>query len=185
MGGMPTTPVLDQESFQGRDDTQSLNSATFSESLNTDFNQDVDTTFRLRFEIQETAGGSNTGAISLSCEKNGTGGYAVVTTSSSNVRITTSSQFANGDNTTQVIGDGSFVTGDGVADPGVASANLTLNNQSTEIEFALTIVSGDVSNGDKLAFRCQMTGVDLDSYTQEPAITAVKAAGTRRIFAVS
>ena len=48
---------FDQASFRGRDDSQTLNSSTFTYALNTDWNQDEDTVFRCRYLIQETAGG--------------------------------------------------------------------------------------------------------------------------------
>jgi hypothetical protein len=182
MGG--ALVVLIQEAFQGRDDTETLNSATFSEALNTDFSQAVNTTFRLRFEVNENAGGNAPNLnFRLQSNKN-SGGWVTVTTTSFVVQIDSSSQFTDGDATTQVIGDGSFVASEGLENTGIVTGNVTLQSESTEIEFCLTIVSGDVDDGDTIEFQVQADSADLDTYAQVPTLTVVKGVG-RRIFLIS
>ena len=81
-----TTPVFDENHFQGRDDDVILNSATFNGGggIDGDWTQDVDVTFRIRFSVQETAAGMSANQVfSLHKDKNSEGFAAVTTTSSS------------------------------------------------------------------------------------------------------
>lgn len=174
MGGGMTTPVTDQEAFQGRDDSQALNSSTFTHTLNTGWTQDADTTFRIRFEIQETAGGT-TGNVQYTLEYNYNGiGWVDVTLSTLNaVYITTSGQYADQDTATQVIGDGSYVNGSGVEDPSTSTGNINLTSESSESEWALRINSALVVGGNTVDIRVK----GLDGYTNTPTIT-INIAGT-------
>ena len=48
-----TSSVTIQTNFRGRDDSQTLNSTTFTHALNTNWSQAVDTNFRIRIEVEE------------------------------------------------------------------------------------------------------------------------------------
>ena len=184
---MLTTPVLDQEAFRGRDDDVGLNVDTWNGGggPNGDWTQTTGVNFRIRYEIQETAGGaSRLNNFSLEYQINGGGGFAAVTTTTP-IQITTTDQYVGGAATTQVIGDGSFVDGEGVEAPTLESGNVTINAESTECEFALVIDAAQVADADTIEVRCLADAASLDSYTQSPTITVDEPAVTRRVVVVS
>jgi hypothetical protein len=166
-----TSPVVEQEAFQGRaDDTETLNSATFDYSLNTNFTQDADVIFRVRFELQETAGGDRKNeGYRIEYNHNGTGWTAVG--AATPLQYAASGQYVHSDNTTQVIGDGSFVTGDGVESTDVAPV-VTLLSESTEHEFCVYIDSAQVADTDTIGLKVVFNdGTDLDNYAVNLTIT--------------
>jgi hypothetical protein len=87
-----TAPIFDQDTFRGRNDAYGLNvdNGWFG-IAGADWTQDTDTTFRVRFVIQETNGGMSLNqALALYYEKNGDGnptGATAITTTSSNVKL--------------------------------------------------------------------------------------------------
>ncbi len=180
-------PVSDQEAFEGRDDDVGLNVDTWNGGggPNGNWTQTTGVNFRIRYEIQETAGGAfRNQNFSLEYNHNSVGwGNAVNTTSL--IQITTSSQYADGDATTQVIGDGSFIAGDGVESPSLESGSITIESESTEVEFVLVIDAAQVDDADTIQVRCLADGAGLDSYTQSPTITVDEPAVTRRVIVVS
>lgn len=177
------SPVLNQQSFRGRGDTQTLNSATFDHALNADFSQAVDTNFRVRFLIQETAGGESKNKA-YRVEYDAGGGYAAVTDSTP-IQYATSGQYSNGDPTSQVLGGGSFVAGDGVSATGT-TGTVTLQSEETEHEFCLTIDSAQVDNDDTIDLQVALSdGTPLDNYNEVCTVTVVKTAAARRVFVIS
>lgn len=179
---MPT-PAYDQDAFRGRDDDVALNSGTFNGGggLNTNWTQDTGTNFRLRFVVQETAGNMAANeTFTLFFDHEGAG-YAEMTTSTP-LQPADTTQYANGDTTTQVIGSGTYVTGDAAA--GVDNAEDTGNvdfggSDEVEIEFNLTIDAAQVNDADEILVRVRLSdGTVLDAYTNTPTITVNKVATT-------
>ena len=169
-----TAPVLEQVQFRGRDDSQTLNSATFSHALNANFTQAAGVVFRLRFTVAHTAGNKLTNGDFRLQFRIGAGAFANITTTSA-VRAVTSTQYTQGDATSQVISSGSFVAGQG-RETEPLTGTITLNSQRTEYEWALEIDDTQVANGAALQFRVvQGDGTVLDTYTQTPTVTAVVA----------
>lgn len=98
---------------------------------------------------------------------------------SEDVDFANATGFADGDNTTQLIGAGSFVTGDGLeANP---SDTITFTEEAlseTEIEVALIVNGSQVSVGDSIQLRLLYSDGDasppatvLGSYTNTPTLT--------------
>ena len=128
-----TTPVFVVPEFAGRCDNGSESSATWkyadgtcgdtaANATNRDWTQLVDENFRVRFTVQETAGGAeNNKPFKFQARLNG-GSWQDITTSSTIVRAFASGDagFNDSDNTTQQIGDGTFITdNDGCCEDGV------------------------------------------------------------------
>jgi hypothetical protein len=181
-----TPPVVEQEAFQGRaDDTETLNSASFDYSLNTNFTQLVDTIFRIRFEIQETAGG-DTGNVQYYLQYNHEGGGWNDIGAATPLQWALSGQYAADDAATQVIGDGSYVNGDGV-EGRANTGNIALTSQSSESEWAVYIDSAQVAHNETIAVRVgTLGGAALDNYAVNLTITVNEpAAGGRRVFVIS
>lgn len=171
--------AFDQDSYEGRDDDVALNSATFNGGggTNTGWTQDVDTNFRIRYLVQETGGGmaANT-TLELWFTHTEGAGVPEVMTATSALQPVATGQYANGDTTTQVLGGGTYVTGEslGGVDDGVVTGNLDLlANNEVEVEFAVTIDSAQVADTDTftLVEVRQSGGSRLNTYTNELTIT--------------
>jgi hypothetical protein len=117
----------------------------------------LDTTFLLRFTVQETGGtlASNTDQ-QFQCRLNG-GTYQDITTTSTIVKAVTTSVFANGaDLTKRLGGTGTFeASGDGGTHDGLSGGpqNDIAASGNSETECALQIVGADVPNGGIIDFR--------------------------------
>ena len=183
------TSVINQSAFRGRNDDGSETTATWKAAENTNWSQAVGENFRVRFELEETAGGNTKGAascrnqVNLQYNLNGAG-WNNVSGSSSVVRLVASSQFAGPVQCTdQMTTSGaSFLAGSGCA----LVESLTLGtiavptSQSVQYEFCLQIVAADVTNGQTIQLRALSVntstgnGEVLDTYTNTPTITVVE-----------
>jgi hypothetical protein len=117
----------------------------------------ADTTFLLRFQVQETGGtiASNTDC-QFQCALNG-GAFQDITTTSTIVKAVTTTVFANGaDLSKRLTGTGTFESsGDGGTHDGLSGGaqNDIAANGCSETECALQIVSTDVTFSDVITFR--------------------------------
>ena len=129
-----TNPAWSQLNFRIRDDSQTLNSSTFTYTLGEDPTLELDTTYRARFTIEETASANPAvnQPFAFYYQVNG-GGYNPVTATSSNVRSTTSGQFTDADATTNVLTGSArtFIAGEGDTD-GSTGNILSMSNSHTE-----------------------------------------------------
>jgi len=90
-----------------------------------------------------------------------------------------SGQYANGAATTQVIGSGSFATGDGVEGSSDALNRALATSTETEHEWMVQLTSAELSNGDDIDFRVVWREDaegwrNPDTITQTPSIAVVK-----------
>jgi hypothetical protein len=177
-----TAAAYDQDEFQGRDDDVALNSATFNGGggNNGNWTQLVNVNFRIRYVIQETAGGAQGNQnFTLFFDHEGAG-YVEWTTATP-IQPAPTTQYAQGDTTTQVLGAGTYVAGnsEGGVDDNEDTGNIDYAaNEEAEVEFCCTIDSAQVNDGDTIAVRVyESDGTALGSYTQTPTITVDKPAG--------
>jgi hypothetical protein len=157
-----------------KDDGNEVN-ATWWRAKDQLYNSKEDTTFRLRYLFKERYNEAyyrdGIQNCSLSYRKNG-GSWSLVSSTSSNVKLVTS-QLIEGNDTTQQLGSGSFVTdNDGQVETG---AYPTINDhgagQEWEIEWGFQIVDADTSPGDTIEFRLSFQfcdsawswAIDMDS----------------------
>jgi len=116
-----------------------------------------DTTFLLRFNVQET-GGTAAGNTDqqFQCRLNG-GTWQNITTTSTIVKAVASVAFTNGqDATKRLSGTGTFESsGDGCTEDGLSGGaqNDIAASGCSETECALQIVGADVANNDTIEFR--------------------------------
>ena len=175
---MSITAVIDQDSFRGRNDNGDETTATWKALANTDWSQNVDENFRVRFLLQETAGGNPADRHRLQYNLAGAG-WVDVTATSSVVRASASPNVLDAAVTTeQMAGPGTFVQGE--FDEVAGEVNEAFGaSQETEHEFCVQIRSGDVTDGQTLQLRLVIfTGaVPYDTYTNTPTITVVEAGG--------
>jgi hypothetical protein len=166
---MPFRPS--QKTFQGRDDSQSLNSATFTYDVNTGWTQLVDVVFRVRFTVQEVGNVAGASTYNLYYSLNG-GTYTKVTASSAPIQYALSGQYADKAATTKVLdGTGTFVGGQGL-ETSVDTDSISLAaSGNTEVEFCLVIPNAGVADGDTIALRVRRaTSTALYSYTNTPSL---------------
>ena len=94
--------------FRGRNDDGTEVTATWIDTINTDWSQTTDVNFRCRLNVYSDAKGNNS-TIGWYYRKNG-GTWTAVTTTSSNVKATNSTEFTDANDCVQRLGSGSFET---------------------------------------------------------------------------
>lgn len=179
LSGGHTNPSMSQAGFRGRNDDGSEAAATWKAAENTGWTQAVDENFRVRFVVDETAGGPENIQCKLQYNLNAAG-WNDVNATSLVVRSSASPNFAEGDATTRLLtsGVGTFLAGkmdevDGATNQNVAFAGGEL----TEFEFCAQIRSVDVVNNDSIQLRLvRSAGTVLESYVQTPTLTVSEGA---------
>jgi hypothetical protein len=179
-----TSANTTQEDFWFRNDDGSLTTATYIGSQNQDYNPTLtsDLVFRIRIIAEENNGKTDPWAFQLAAQKNGSGGYSLITTTR-----TDGIQYSDDGNG---IADGSVIavadfdltwsgTGtDGEYDDAQSAAGtgtIGLNGTYVELEFCLKAVFSVLNNGDFFDFQLQDTGGGaLDGYTRTPRLTITK-----------
>ena len=183
----PAVPLngLVQSGFRIRTgDTAGLNvDADWAAPFNVGAPAPMETIFRIRFEIAETDGNAYSGGFGLQYRRNlGPWTNVVVAPDDSTARavveaeIWNSSQFANGDATTDLLAGSAepFQTGDGlISNP---SPSISLDQQHTELEWSLRIRkfhdTGTNLTGDTFEFRVvESSGTPLDAYAAPAVVT--------------
>lgn len=166
-------PSLSQTQYRGRNDDGSETTATWKANANTDWTQPVDESFRVRFVVQETAGGAeNNVTFQLQYNLNGAG-WLDVTTASAVVRGVDTQLADTSPTTDQIGGSGSFLAGeqceDGLAD---ISRPSFAGNDHSEVEFGVQLLGADVDDADSIQLRVVRSGGSLEAWTATPTITA-------------
>lgn len=160
---------LVQNGYRGRNDDGSETAASWKALQNTDWNQALNTLFRVRLQIEETAGASTNGtAYTLEYSLNA-GAWTPVS-STGLVRFGTSAFVTDGTATTnQLSGDPQFVPGEYDQDGAVAGVSH-VGNDGTEMEYGV-ILDASLADQDQIQFRAVAGGAALDSYTAIPTVT--------------
>jgi hypothetical protein len=181
-GGTPVNYA--QEAFRFNNDDGGVDAGTQIAAVNNDINRAPGTAnkFRLRIVVQMTVAKlANNDIFDIRVQKNSTGGFVKVTTTSSNVRLVDDgNSIADKATTTQIIGDGTYVVGDsegwndGTTDDNTGNIDF-VGNDEVELEFCLYIVTADVNDGDTLDFEVYHSdGTALNSYPDDPRATVTK-----------
>jgi len=185
---MSTTPVLVQNAWWGRNDNGTETTATFKGAQGSNWTQDVDTKFRIRFRIQETAGGAAANRIFQLQRNLAGGGWVDVTGSSLVVQSVDSTTVADAATTTTQMtgGTGAYIGATAFDDVNGAAGGNSLDMAAsghTEVEFCVQILSADVTNGQEIQF--QVTANNLASWPAIPTVTVSEAAFEALTFAGS
>lgn len=166
----------EQEAFRFRNDDGTETTATWKAAENTNFTLLVDAnqTFRLRIELQENNSTGTAAAFTIRYSKNGAA-YATVTTATSDIKLVASGTVADATATTNQLTTSVKTHVNGQFDSNGTVANITINNQSTELEYCLQGVAANLVHGDTYDFRCYRGGTTaLQTYTRTPRLTVVK-----------
>ena len=169
---------FDQNAFRIRNDDGNETTATWVAAENINASLNVDTNYRIRFEVEETFLRASALTQQLQYNKNSAGwnnvnGTSLVVRSSLSPNVADAAVTTN-QLTSSALGfvAGEFDEGDGGA------GNPTLNNQQTEFEHCFQIRSADVVNGDTIQLRgVRFTTLNLfQTYTNTPTLTVIEAA---------
>lgn len=174
-----TTAALSQSHFRGRRDGGAIDSTPeWIANEDTNFTWGVGTNFRIRFTVQETAGGNPAAdSVKLQCNLNG-GAFQDVTTSSTIVRAVTYGGSAEDSaiTTKRLSGTGTYVNGRYSHD-GSPATNVDLTaSANTEWEFDVVIRAADVANGNTIQLKVvQLTGTSITA-SVVPTVTVSEVA---------
>lgn len=178
-----TSPELEQKAFRFRDSDVTLNSTTWAANLNTDLTDidvtDGDVALRLRILLQNDGDEAllSTADYTLRYRVNA-GSWGDIGTGTG-VDTDLSTNYANGDATTQLLGSGTFATGDGVEGSAVADGRACAIASEIEHEWAISLTSADLEHGDDIDFLVYYredaeTYVAAETLTQTPSISIKK-----------
>ncbi len=170
-----TASVTTQQSFAKVDDDGTANAGTLG-TTNADWTQLVDQPIRIRFLVN-TVDKDETDGYHLAQNYNG-GGYAPVTTSSTEVKAVASGHSTpptDGDATTERLsGPDTFVAGQWV-DDAIVDSMVIANGQETELEFCIELVGADLVDANTILFEVRFDdNTSLDGYTNRPTVTINK-----------
>lgn len=198
--GMPVLPLFDYDGFRVRDnvtDPSGVNAAFDGgdTALNTDWTQTVDELFRFRSLIKQTEAAleasDNVTELLLQYENNTAAAgvwnaVGAVGGGTEDVDFVSATGFADGDNTTQILGAGTFVTGDGMEVAGASDTITFLELQTTETDMEVSVIinGSQVTDGDVINFRWLYSAADesppattFNAATNSPSITVDKPVG--------
>ena len=197
--GMPVAPTFDQDGFRFRDnvpDPSGVDAAfdAGDTAANSNPTLEVDTLYRVRLLVKQT-NGSAVNHADLTTEfliqyNNGGAGwndFGAVGGGTEDIDFASATGFADGDNTTtQRLGSGTQVTGDGMEVAG-ASDSVAFTAEATteaELEISFIINSGQVADEDTIQIRVLYSAGDASppatamSGTTIPTITVNEVAPT-------
>jgi hypothetical protein len=188
-------PHWEQKDFRFRNDDGTETTATWDAAANTDISLSTasDDSRRIRFNFENDGNTTSTVASGLAhfefeYSKN-SGAWTALTTSSSNIKIITSANYADGADTTQQLGSGTFETNNnGMDETGqVTVPSNTWNNADLiEIETFVQVINADVADGDTIDIRITPSSGSesafVNTYTQTPRITVSKPTGAGPII---
>jgi len=170
---------FDQDSFRGKDDGTEA-TENWVADVNTNWNQLMDTNFRIRFLIEELDDVEDLDVqFQLQYNRN-SGGWNDVNGSSSYARSSAGSVTDGETTTEQLDGPGTFIGSnngvdevDGLAG-GAGMDFTTTANQEVELEYTLQLRSADLAKGDTVQFRVvKEPDITLGSYTNTPTVTPI------------
>lgn len=137
-----------------------------------------DTTFLLRFSVQETAGTAASNIVNQFQYRVNSGTWTNVTTTSTHVRAIAATALTNGGNCTKRLsGTGTFeATAAGQTEDGNSggTANDIVANGNSETECGLQIVSSAVNLGDLIEFRLTTSPTAISTYAVTPSVKVAK-----------
>lgn len=178
---MTCPAAFNQKAFRGRNDDGNETTATWKANQNTNWSQVVDTNFRVRFEIQETAACAGANKVwRLQYNRTPLGGspagWVDASASSNVVRASASPNLADAANLTDqlTVGTGTFVGATGFdevdCNAGGSSMDVAASGHS-ECEFCVQLRSADTAAGDTIQLRVTDAGSALAAYDATPTMT--------------
>lgn len=184
-----TTAAFTQSHARFRNDNGTEATATYLALEDANATLLVDTNYRIRIQVDETAGGGSNNFTGVLRYSHNSGAYTAVSASSAVVRASASANLTDEEATTAQLTapTGTFVAG--AVDEADGSAGTTqidfAAGQYTELEYCFQIVSGDVVNGDTIDFRVYRGAVVLNSYAVTIRATVSEALDVAGSFIAS
>lgn len=167
---------FDNTSFRyGTDGTETGHGWVYAADTNGDL--DVDVIYLMRVVVAEGANVAASG-VTIQWEYNlNAAGWNSVTTTAAPIQAVGSANLTNGEDCTQRLGSGTFITTNaGVTEDGTSGAVSFAGNDEMEALLVFQIPAAEVVDADTIQLRCTVVG-ESNSYTTIPSIT-VNEAGT-------
>lgn len=143
---------------------------------------DVDTFYQCRLLLQETGGAAGDCRTPEFEYNHESGGWLNVTTASSAIQAVDSTNLTHGNDTTQRLGSGTYVTPNAwITETGPMPTLAFGSGEECEGLLSFKIVAADVLHDDNILLR--MAG--LDSYTRNADLIVNKPSASRRVFVVT
>jgi hypothetical protein len=181
-------PAFDQRAWRFREDDGTETSATWTAAQNTvPSPKPVNEVFRLRFEIQETAGASqNNATIVLQYDINNSNSWVNIDEASPGVRLTESAFVAHGTATTNQLTAGTGTFRPGIVATTASGTDISFaGNDHAEVEWCFHLVGADLNDGDTVRFRVTINGaLPATSTAGNASLTVVKEEEPGDVFAV-
>lgn len=166
------SPTFTQVTFRARNDNGSETTATWKFNQGINWTQVVDTNFRVRFLLDETASRAwNNYSWNLYYSTDGTNYSAVDTTTP--VKYSLSANFTDGDDTTSQLtgGSGAFLANNNGMCESTSTTNTGLAGNYFEIECSLQLDSTQLTDASSIYLRIYNGTSPVASYTATPQIT--------------
>ena len=148
---------LEQAAFRGRNDDGNETTATWKAAINTDWTQEADTLFRVRFLVKELNGvGISNVQLQLQYQHGGSQAPWVNAKDSRVIDPEATANYAKDSDATQQLGSGTFVADNNGMIHTVAFTTRTLTWAGTdelEVEYTVKIDSAQVSQSDTICMR--------------------------------
>ena len=177
---MTCPAAWNQKAYRARNDDGSETTATWIAAQNATWSQVVDSNFRIRLEVQETAACAGANKVwRLQYNKN-SAGWVDCSASSVVIRASASANFTDGAATTDqlTVGTGTFIGGSGTTggmdegncNAGGASMDVAASGHS-EAEFCVQLRSADTVGGDTIELRITDAGTAFAAYDATASMT--------------
>lgn len=174
---MTVSTSYTQYHFRLRNDDGNEAGATWVASEDSNASLNVDTNYRARFGvIGAGASGWTNQTWNLYCSKNA-GAYTAIASGQA-VKYSSSSNFAQGDDTTRQLGAvGTFLGNNNGMCESAGAVNSGVDGNAFEVEFSVQIDSAQVANGDTITLRVYRGTTALNIYSFTPSITVSEGGG--------
>jgi len=180
-----TQPTFEQRNFRFRNDdggeVAPPTGATWAEDINIDHTHGTGTANRrrLRFDVLNDSTATDAPSpFSYEYSYEG-GGWAPITTSSSYIQAYDTANLTDGDDCTNIIGSGDFITdNNGQDETGSFSVTSFVKADFIETELSYYLVDADVNHNDTIDVRIVSDDGHTVTYTVAPRITVLKGTST-------
>lgn len=166
-----TQPSFTQVTFRIRNDNGNETTATWRQTQGTDDTLQVNTNYRIRFLIDETAARAWTNKVWNLYYSHNSGSYTAVGASQP-VNYSASGNFAQGDDCTSQLtgGSGAFLTDNNGMCESSGATNSGAAGNYFEVEYCIQIDSTLVAHNDTIVLRVYDGTAAIATYTDSPTI---------------
>ena len=174
--GTTCTAAWNQKAYRGRNDDGNETTATWKATQNTTWSQAINTNFRVRFEVQETAACAGANKVWQVQYNRGGAGWVNVSATSNVIRSSASPNLADAANLTDqlTVGTGTFQGATGFDEVNGQAGGNSMDVAASghaEAEFCVQVRGADVIAGDTIQMRITDAGTAFAAYDATASFT--------------